>query len=139
MLQFDTRAASRHNGGVIGQGLYRTPVRMSGVPASEGCDSASSRNPGWFISTFGLALGRAVGLPRFHGAIVCNPMNDAARLTKLEELFSHLQDHVLEQDKVVLALRDDLSRLRKELAMLRLRDANMAPPTEMVDERPPHY
>jgi uncharacterized coiled-coil protein SlyX len=64
------------------------------------------------------------------------------RLERLEEIIAHLEHHVAEQDRVILALSDDLSRLRKTLGTLqdhlahtRETDAPVPPPTE----RPPHY
>ena len=59
---------------------------------------------------------------------------------KLEERLAWLERHVAEQDKVMLALHDELSRLRAELKQLRERLAGGAE-TEPPDsaERPPHY
>lgn len=67
-------------------------------------------------------------------------MEDRARITRLEEGYTHLQHHVMEQDKVILALSETLDRLRHELTILRDglnsdSDAGTAP----ADERPPHY
>ena len=67
-------------------------------------------------------------------------MNDAERLTRLEERYAHLQKHLTEQDKAMLALGDELKRLKKELAALRAQQASQPEPGETpLDERPPHY
>ena len=46
-------------------------------------------------------------------------MSESDRLTRLEESYTHLQKHVVEQDKVILELSDALARVTKELAALR--------------------
>jgi SlyX protein len=67
-------------------------------------------------------------------------MNEAERLTKLEERYAHLQRHLTEQDKAMLELSDELGRLRKELQLLRGLLPSPAQETgEAADERPPHY
>jgi SlyX protein len=67
-------------------------------------------------------------------------MTDAERLTRLEERYAHLQRHVTEQDKAMLALTEELARLRQELQLLRAQpDAGAPPAGEPADERPPHY
>lgn len=68
-------------------------------------------------------------------------MNDAERLTLLEERYAHLQRHVVEQDKAMLEFADELARVKKELAVLRLRAAGDGEGGELnpADERPPHY
>ena len=66
-------------------------------------------------------------------------MNDSARLTRLEETLTHLQRHVIEQDKAMLALADDLARLRQKLARLRIHTVAEPGDTPPSDERPPHY
>jgi len=67
-------------------------------------------------------------------------MNDAARLTHLEERYAHLQKHLTEQDKAMLALGDELRRLKKELATLRSHQTSQPGAGETPqDERPPHY
>jgi hypothetical protein len=67
-------------------------------------------------------------------------MNDAQRLTRLEEALTHLQRHVTEQDKVMLALADDVSRLKQEVARLRAQSTTDQPGDNApADERPPHY
>jgi uncharacterized coiled-coil protein SlyX len=66
-------------------------------------------------------------------------MSEAERLTKLEERYAHLQRHQTEQDKVMLALRDELAKLRQEIAGLRSRRADETAAGEPADERPPHY
>jgi hypothetical protein len=65
-------------------------------------------------------------------------MTDPERLTRLEEYYAHLQHHVSEQDKVILELRDEVIRLKRECA--RQRDLlNSAGSTAVPNERPPHY
>lgn len=67
-------------------------------------------------------------------------MKDVARITRLEERYTHLQDHVTEQDKVILELSETIDRLRRELATLRTAmDAESDASGSPVDERPPHY
>jgi len=58
----------------------------------------------------------------------------------LEERLAWLERHVTEQDKAMLALHDELSRLRAELKQLRERPAagSESEPPDSVD-RPPHY
>lgn len=62
------------------------------------------------------------------------------RRVKLEERLAWLERHVAEQDKVMLALHDELSRLRAELKQLRERPITGAEnePRDSA-ERPPHY
>ena len=66
-------------------------------------------------------------------------MNEAERITLLEERYAHLQRHVGQQDKAMLALTDELAKLRKELAVLRARAVGGTEGGELPDERPPHY
>ena len=67
-------------------------------------------------------------------------MSERDRLTRLEERYTHLQNHVVEQDKVVLELSDALVRLRKELAALRDPDSSPGEgAADQIDQRPPHY
>lgn len=68
-------------------------------------------------------------------------MDDSERLTRLEERYAHLQRHVAEQDKAMLAFSDELARVKKEFEQQRSMQGNSPvsdtpPPT---DERPPHY
>ena len=65
--------------------------------------------------------------------------DDADRLTRLEERYAHLQRHQAEQDKAMLGLADEVAKLRKELAVLRARQAVGNEGPEPADERPPHY
>jgi SlyX protein len=65
------------------------------------------------------------------------------RLERVEERLAWLERHVLEQDRVMLALTEELQRLKRESAAVRERvagaeggaGAGPVPP----DERPPHY
>ena len=66
-------------------------------------------------------------------------MTEAERLTLLEERYAHLQRHVVQQDKAMLAMTDELAKLRKELVVLRTRAVGGTDGGEMPDERPPHY
>lgn len=69
-------------------------------------------------------------------------MNEAERLTRLEERYAHLQRHVAEQDKAMLEFAEELARVKKELALLRAQSLGSAgaPPDPLDrDERPPHY
>jgi SlyX protein len=63
------------------------------------------------------------------------------RVDRLEERLAWLERHVTEQDKAMLALNEELARLRAELKKLRESPAagtgNSEPPDS--DDRPPHY
>jgi SlyX protein len=62
-------------------------------------------------------------------------------LQPLEERITWLQRHVVEQDKAMLELGDQLTRLREEMKAMRARLAGLddgAGPSA-PDERPPHY
>ena len=63
------------------------------------------------------------------------------RFRQLEEKVAYLERHVTEQDKAMLEMVEDLTRLRKQLLKWREQasgasEANAISPT---DERPPHY
>lgn len=64
------------------------------------------------------------------------------RIDRLEERFAWLQRHVVEQDKAMLEMAEQLDRLKLELTRLKER-ADAAPLSggspDPVDERPPHY
>jgi uncharacterized coiled-coil protein SlyX len=68
-------------------------------------------------------------------------MTDAERLTRLEERYVHLQRHAAEQDKVMMELGEEITRLKKELAILRGQMSTSPGGGEDLpkDERPPHY
>lgn len=70
-------------------------------------------------------------------------MNDADRLMRLEERYAHLQRHVVEQDKAMLELAEELARVKAELAAFRAQGTGGASPLSegdaSTDERPPHY
>jgi len=67
-------------------------------------------------------------------------MLEKDRLTRLEERYTHLHEHVLEQDKVMLALSEELDRLRKYLATLREQTGpNDGDSADQIDQPPPHY
>ncbi len=64
------------------------------------------------------------------------------RLAHLESRYSWLERHVLEQDKAMAEMGEELRRLRRELATLRAL-ARPAPapgePREEPEAPPPHY
>ncbi len=66
-------------------------------------------------------------------------MNEAERLIRLEERYAHLQRHVVQQDKAVLGLAEEVAKLRQEIALLRARETGETQTGEIPDERPPHY
>jgi uncharacterized coiled-coil protein SlyX len=67
-------------------------------------------------------------------------MKEPDPITRLEERYTHLQEHITEQDRVVLALSETVDRLRKELTALRAQVETNAPETSKPsDEKPPHY
>jgi SlyX protein len=65
-------------------------------------------------------------------------------IQRLEEKIAYLEHHVTEQDKVMLELTEELTRLRREVLRLAERVEAAAPRggsagSELPDERPPHY
>ena len=67
-------------------------------------------------------------------------MSETERLTRLEERYAHLQRHLTEQDKAMLELGEEVTRLRKELVVLRAQVTSGTPDSgDATDERPPHY
>lgn len=68
-------------------------------------------------------------------------MDDVERISRLEERLAWFERHAVEQDRAMLELAEQVSRLRKELA--EARDANVAGSKPelgpIADERPPHY
>ena len=63
-------------------------------------------------------------------------MNDAERLTLLEERYAHLQRHVALQDKAMLELGEEVAKLRQELRVLRAQVTGGAPDSGVTtDER----
>jgi uncharacterized coiled-coil protein SlyX len=63
------------------------------------------------------------------------------RLTHLEARFAWLEAHVVEQDKVMLELSEQIRRLKAELKRQseRATPAAGSDPSDPIDERPPHY
>jgi SlyX protein len=63
------------------------------------------------------------------------------QLNNLEARFAWLERHVLEQDKAMLAMADELRRLQREIETLRERFGTAEGPGDAMDpeERPPHY
>ncbi|HEX9785610.1 MAG TPA: SlyX family protein [Opitutaceae bacterium] len=99
--------------------------------------TARRRHQGFSFGLTGcdVRIGAASG-----SAPACVDMTDTDRLTRLEERYTHLQQHVTEQDKVVLALTGDIDRLRREVAGFRDQLAAIPRPDEPAeDEQPPHY
>lgn len=68
-------------------------------------------------------------------------MNESERIARLEERLAWLERHVVEQDKVMLEMSEDLERLRREWQRYLDRDSESGPgaPDAPADERPPHY
>ena len=68
-------------------------------------------------------------------------MDEAHQVARLEERLAWLERHMIEQDKAMLEMSDDLTRLRRELLALRERQptGNSAEPDDTANERPPHY
>jgi SlyX protein len=68
-------------------------------------------------------------------------MDEAQQVARLEERLAWLERHVVEQDKAMLEMSDDLNRLRRELLVLRDRQpsGSQAEPDDTANERPPHY
>lgn len=67
-------------------------------------------------------------------------MDEASRLTRLEEHCANLERHVDEQDKVILDLSKELTRLRREFLILREQVTGSHGQSEnLPHERPPHY
>ncbi len=64
------------------------------------------------------------------------------RLSDLEARFAWLERHVGEQDRAVLALSEEMRRLRGEMTRLRARAGGASPaagPDDDGEDRPPHY
>lgn len=67
-------------------------------------------------------------------------MDEARRLTLLEERYSHLQKHVTAQDKAMLEMHEEIAKLRRELAAVRGQAQTGTDGGSLPDEeRPPHY
>ena len=79
----------------------------------------------------------------FRDAVLRCRMNDAdARITRLEERYTHLQKHVTEQDRVILGLTEQIERVQRDLLRLQAeRATGRAGEGDDLpaDERPPHY
>jgi SlyX protein len=66
------------------------------------------------------------------------PMSDDLR--RVEEKIAYLERHVVEQDKAMLELSDEIARLRLEVRQLRAQRSPQSSGEELPpDERPPHY
>jgi SlyX protein len=62
------------------------------------------------------------------------------RLTYLEARFAWLERHVLEQDKAMAEMNDELRRCRREIEALRERiRASDTRSEDRADRPPPHY
>jgi SlyX protein len=68
-------------------------------------------------------------------------VNESLRI--LEEKIAYLERHVTEQDKAMLEFSEEITRLRREILILRSRVEGDTSPgiggSELRDERPPHY
>jgi SlyX protein len=66
---------------------------------------------------------------------------EAARINRAEERVAWLERHVLEQDRAMLEISEQVEALKREVMRLRDRAASLgtgdAP--QAPDERPPHY
>lgn len=73
--------------------------------------------------------------------LAMNPSTES--IHRLEEKIAYLERHVTEQDKAMLEMSDDITRLSRELNALRERTGQDASggggEDERPDERPPHY
>jgi SlyX protein len=61
------------------------------------------------------------------------------RFALLEEKLAWLQRHVMEQDKAMLRMAEEIDRLKKQVAELRAKLAAEPDESAAPDERPPHY
>lgn len=61
------------------------------------------------------------------------------RLALLEEKLAWLQRHVMEQDKAMLKMAEEIDRLKKRVTELRGKMAAEPDESSAPDERPPHY
>ena len=68
-------------------------------------------------------------------------METPQQIARLEERLAWLERHVVEQDKAMLEMSDDIIRLRRELHALRDRQTpgDSGESGSPSDERPPHY
>jgi len=68
-------------------------------------------------------------------------METPQQIARLEERLAWLERHVVEQDKAMLEMSDDLIRLRRELRALKDRQSSsdQGEQGSPADERPPHY
>lgn len=63
------------------------------------------------------------------------------RVSRLEERLAWLERHVVEQDKVMLEMSEEIERLRRELMRYVEGQSGLGDvaPGSPADERPPHY
>lgn len=68
-------------------------------------------------------------------------MNEAQQISRLEERLAWLERHVVEQDKVMLEMSEDITRLHRQLQAMRdrLPSGAQGEPDDTANERPPHY
>jgi SlyX protein len=68
-------------------------------------------------------------------------MDATQQIARLEERLAWLERHLTEQDKAMLEMAEDLTRLRRELLVLRERlpSGGGDEPGMSAHERPPHY
>lgn len=75
------------------------------------------------------------------------PLNDNTEsIQRLEEKIAYLERHVTEQDRAMLEMAEDISRLKREFKALRERDTGGGgqgggdgADAGGAEERPPHY
>jgi len=67
------------------------------------------------------------------------PQRLAARVTELEELFTHFERTVQDLNEVVLGVQNRLDTLEKRLEKLSKISESGADARSLPDERPPHY
>lgn len=63
----------------------------------------------------------------------------AKQIRKLEEDLTFLDDHVIQQDKEILAIQQKLDKSIEELKELRSHFESGGLTTGNADEKPPHY
>lgn len=69
-------------------------------------------------------------------------MDETQQIARLEERLAWLERHVVEQDKVMLEMSEDITRLNRQLLALRDRmtsSGGAGEPDDTANERPPHY
>lgn len=67
-------------------------------------------------------------------------MNTDIRLSRLEERLTWMQQHAVEQDRIISAQSFEIDALKAQIMLIR-KQFSSGPEghAEMPDERPPHY